>query len=60
MTYAQATANLPADAQWSCSFGNPGEGGYVEYHRDSKGRRHEISNGRWNEGGNAWTYRLEA
>lgn len=36
---------LPANAKWSCSFGNPGEGGYVEYHRTPDGERWIVSNG---------------
>jgi hypothetical protein len=45
MTYAQAASKLPADSKWSWSFGNPGEGGYIEYHRAPNGERWEISNG---------------
>ena len=60
MTYAQATAQLPANAKWSCSFGNPGEGGYTEYHRDAAGNRYEISNGRWDEGSDKWTIKTGA
>lgn len=43
-SYAEAAALLPAGAVWSSSFGNPGEGGYTEYHRTSAGRW-RISNG---------------
>ena len=49
MTYAQAAAKVPAEAQWSCSFGYPGEGGYVEYYRDAAGNRYVVGNGRWDE-----------
>lgn len=43
----QAYQALPADAEWSCSFGYPGEGGYVEFSRTATGERWEISNGRF-------------
>lgn len=45
LTYSDAARKLPADAKWSCSFGNPGCGGYVEYHRTAAGERWKISNG---------------
>jgi len=45
MTYAQAAAKLPVDAKWSSSFGNPGEGGYHEFHRTPSGDLWIISNG---------------
>ena len=56
MTYAQAAAQLPTDAKWSCSFGNPGggRGGYNEYHRDRQGNRYVISNGTWDSNGETW------
>jgi hypothetical protein len=41
----EAYAKLPQDADWSSSFGNPGEGGYVEYHRRPDGELWSISNG---------------
>ncbi|HTI81788.1 MAG TPA: hypothetical protein VL614_15170 [Acetobacteraceae bacterium] len=41
----EALKALPADAKWSCSFGNPGEGGYTEYHRTPAGERWIVSNG---------------
>lgn len=44
-TRGAALAQLPAGAVWSCSFGNPGEGGYVEYHRTLAGERWIVSNG---------------
>ena len=47
MTHEQAVRLLPADAKWSASFGNPGEGGYVEYHRRPDGERWQVSNGPW-------------
>lgn len=56
MTYAQASSKMPPDARWSCSFGNPGEGGYVEYYRDQAGNRYVITNGRWDESGKVWTF----
>ena len=46
MTYAQAIEALPAGSHWSSSFGCPGEGGYVEYHRTPDQVRYKISNGR--------------
>jgi hypothetical protein len=42
MTYQEAKAKLPADAAWSCSFGNPGEEQYHEYWR-AAGRRYELA-----------------
>jgi len=54
-SYSDAAAQLPADARWSASFGNPGEGGYCEYHRDQAGRRYIISNGKWCDLGTEWT-----
>lgn len=47
MTYNEALAALPTDAKWSSSFGYPGEGGYVEFHRDAHGVRYVIENGNW-------------
>lgn len=44
-TYKEATDQLPADAKWSSSFGNPGEGAYCEYYRDAAGKRYIIANG---------------
>lgn len=58
MTYAQAASKLPPDTSWSCSFGNPGEGGYVEYHRDTAGNRYVLANGRWDEFGDVWTFEV--
>ena len=46
-TYQEAAAQLPADAKWSSSFGNPGEGGYTEYHHQPDGTRWIIGNGPW-------------
>ena len=45
MTEREAYDMLPAGAVWSCSFGYPGEGGYVEYHRTPDGERWVIRNG---------------
>ena len=47
MTYNEVFASLPRDAKWSSCFGYPGGGGYVEYHRDSRGVRYVVSNGDW-------------
>jgi hypothetical protein len=49
MTQEQAYAKLPEAAYWSCSFGNPGEGGFSEYYRTPDGRKYVISNGKWDE-----------
>lgn len=49
MNYKQAMQKVPADAEWSSSFGNPGEGGYVEYYRASDGSRWKMSNGSYLE-----------
>jgi hypothetical protein len=43
MTRNEAYDQLPADAEWSCSFGYPGEPGFVEYYRDPKGNRYNIA-----------------
>jgi hypothetical protein len=59
MTYQQITETLPANAEWSCSFGNPGEGGYTEYHRTPDGTRYVISNGSWDSGGREWTMEVK-
>ena len=45
MTQTQAYDLLPANAEWSCSFGNPGEGGFNEFYRTPDGKRWIISNG---------------
>lgn len=58
MTYAQACAKLPADASISCSFGYPGEPGYVEFHRDPTGKCYMLTNGRWDTTGTVWTFEL--
>lgn len=47
MTYSEAIETLPANAKWSSSFGNPGEGGYTEFHRTPDGTRYIIGNGTW-------------
>jgi hypothetical protein len=60
MTYSQATAKLPDHARWSCSFGNPGEGGYVEIYRDASGNRYVLANGTWDGNGKVWTFELLA
>jgi hypothetical protein len=44
MTLNEAEALLPKDAKWSCSFGCPGVGGFVEYHRTTDGTRWIIFN----------------
>lgn len=54
MTYAQVVATLPDHAKWSCSFGNPGEGGYCEIHRDEFGNRYILTNGDWDSDGKVW------
>ncbi len=45
-SYSEAAAQLPEGAKWSASFGNPGEGGYCEFHRVN-GQRFAIKNGSW-------------
>lgn len=45
MERSAAYALLPADAEWSCSFGYPGEGGFKEYHRTKAGECWQITNG---------------
>lgn len=47
MTYSEAFAMLPPNAKWSSTFGNPGEGGFVEYWHEPNGQRWIISNGPW-------------
>ena len=47
MTETQAEAALPADAKWSCSFGNAGEGGYRAYFQAPSGKRYVVANGPW-------------
>jgi hypothetical protein len=44
MTYQDAIKTLPLGAKWSSSFGNPGDGGYAEYHRAGDDR-YLIKNG---------------
>lgn len=44
-TYTEALSSIPAAAEWSSSFGNPGEGGYTEYHRTQSGERWVVGNG---------------
>jgi len=44
-TYTDALTSIPDGAEWSGSFGNPGEGGYAEYHRTQNGERYVIENG---------------
>jgi len=58
-TYNEATAMLPADAKWSCSFGYPGETGYVEYFRDRANNRFVIENGKWSDFEMCWTCKQE-
>ena len=45
MTLTEAIQSLPADAEWSSSFGNAGEPGCAVYFRTPLGERFEISNG---------------
>lgn len=45
--YDEVLAVLPAGTKWSSSFGYPGKGGYLEYHRDPEGVVYVISNGSW-------------
>ncbi len=40
---------LPADAKWSCSFGNPGESNFNEIYRTPGGDRWVISNGQYGD-----------
>jgi hypothetical protein len=44
-TYQQVCRKLPNDAAISCTFGNPGVGGYSELYRTPDGRRFMLSNG---------------
>lgn len=58
MTQQEAYDLLPTDAVWSCSFGNPGETGFTEYHRTPSGERWVITNGprdHWLVRPTAWT-----
>lgn len=55
MTSQEAYAKLPANAKWSSSFGNPGEGGFSEFYRTPDGKRFEIGNGRF---GDEWSFRV--
>jgi len=55
--YSEARAALPDDAEWSSSFGYPGQGGFAEYYRDPRGDRFIIQNG---ECGDSWTMRPES
>lgn len=43
MTYQAAIASIPADSEWSCSFGYPGEDNYSEFWRDTGNNRYQIS-----------------
>ena len=43
-----AYRKLPQGAVWSCSFGDPGDGGFTEFYRVPNGWRYKISNGPWN------------
>jgi hypothetical protein len=49
MTEAQAFNQLPANAKWSSSFGNPGNDRFSEYYRTPDGVRYEIGHvyGEW-------------
>jgi hypothetical protein len=45
MTYEQALAALPPDAEWTSSFGWPGLAGYAAYFRTRNGTRYVLRNG---------------
>lgn len=47
MTYQDAITKVPAGAKVTSTFGNPGDGGYAEFHRAPDGRRWQITNGQW-------------
>jgi len=51
MTQSQAYARIPADAQWSCCFGYPGDAPFDEIYHAADGRRWMISK-RWPD---AWS-----
>lgn len=46
-SYARARLQIPSNARWSSTFGNPGDGGWSEFWRQPDGQRWEISNGPW-------------
>jgi hypothetical protein len=46
-TYTEALTEIPESAECTSAFGNPGEGGYAEYHRTLNGYRWVIRNGSW-------------
>lgn len=47
MTYEQAMQSVPEGAEWSSSFGYPGEPGCSIYFRLRGGTRYVVSNGDW-------------
>ena len=47
-THNEALDSLPADAEWSSSFGGAGVGGYAAYYRTKAGDRYVVSNGTYN------------
>ena len=53
MRYSEARAALPTDAEWSSSFGNPGDGrgGFREYWKTANGDRYVIGNGSFLDSG---------
>jgi hypothetical protein len=53
MTQQQASALLPTDAVWSCSFGYPGEERYSEYWRGFLGCCYVIE-----KNGQDWSFRV--
>lgn len=55
MTMMEAEDLLPKEARWSCSFGCPGNGGYVEYYRTPAGERWTL----WNHPDNASEWHCE-
>lgn len=42
-TMSEAYAVLPADAEWSSSFGYPGQSPFDEYYRDVTGQRWHVA-----------------
>jgi hypothetical protein len=57
-SYSEALAKLPIDAKWRCSFGYPGNGGFVEYYRDANGNEYSITNGPW-YAGDEWNVEIK-
>ena len=46
-SHHDAIMATPAGTRWSCSFGQPGEGGYSEYLHTPDDRCFIVSNGLW-------------